>query len=513
LLQIVCCRNLLFKVQSLSATGYFGQCRQLVCLLESAARQIDSRGRTATKRQKTHENAQGKWPGRENRTGALLLDFVGLFNILCDIGLIAAISGLLFVGVSFLILIGINIFEQATGRLLGKPLPEARLHENDLPHVLVQIPVFNEPAMVAGCLRSVAALEWPRAKLHIQLLDDSTDETTSIAASVVFELRQQGFDVLHLRRVGRRGYKAGALAAGLAHSHAPCVAILDADFRPPANWLREVVPALIADPAASFVQSRCEFANYRTNWLTRAQSLMFDAHFVIEQATRYRAGWLFQFNGTGAVWRRAAIDAAGGWSGDSLCEDLDLTVRAEIAGWHGLFSMDPPVPGLVPDRVAHWRVQQRRWSNGFVQVARKLLGEVWTADWRVWRKLSAMFLILIQMFYPCVALGSLSLAFGAIVRGGEMAPYQPIIATIAATILTIGVGLTLMPYLILRRGPLRRYFATLASLIPLMIYVSLSNAPSILKTVLGASDSWKRTPKTRHVSDVLPATDQLNEAS
>ncbi len=129
------------------------------------------------------------------------------------------------------------------------------------------------------------------------------------------------------------------------------------------------------------MQSRCEFANYRTNWLTRAQGLMFDAHFVMEQATRFRAGWLFQFNGTGAVWRRAAIVAAGGWSGDSLCEDLDLTVRAEIAGWHGLFAINPPVPGLVPEKVSHWQVQQRRWSNGFVQVARKLLIEVWTANW------------------------------------------------------------------------------------------------------------------------------------
>jgi cellulose synthase/poly-beta-1,6-N-acetylglucosamine synthase-like glycosyltransferase len=471
----------------------------------------DRHGEKATKRQKTHENAQTKWPGRTNSAGAWLLDFA--FNLILNVGLSTAIGGLLFVGASFLVLIAINIFEQVSGRQLGRPLAKARLTEDGLPHVLVQIPVYNEPAMVADCLRSVAALDWPRGKLHIQLLDDSTDETTKIAAPVVLKLRQQGIDVLHLLRPGRRGYKAGALAAGLAKSYAPFVALLDADFRPPANWLREVVPALIADPDASFVQSRCEFANYRTNWLTRAQGLMFDAHFVIEQATRFRAGWLFQFNGTGAVWRRAAIDAAGGWSGDSLCEDLDLTVRAEIAGWHGLFSMDPPVPGLVPDRVAHWRVQQRRWSNGFVQVARKLLGEVFLAEWQLWRKLSAAFLILIQVFYPCVALGFISLALLAIARGGDMEAYQPLITTAAASMLTIGVGLTLTPYLILRRGPLWRYFATLASLIPLLIFVSLSNAPSIMRAVLGASGSWKRTPKTRHVINVLPQPDSLNEAS
>jgi cellulose synthase/poly-beta-1,6-N-acetylglucosamine synthase-like glycosyltransferase len=439
------------------------------------------------------------------------LVFVDLFRILCETGLLAASCGLLFVGGGFLILIGINIFEQAIGRLLGKPLPGAAVSEAGLPHVLVQIPVFNEPTMVADCLRSAAALDWPREKLHIQLLDDSTDETAAIANAVVSELRQQGYDISHLRRPGRPGYKAGALAAGLAHSNAPYVAILDADFRPPPHWLRATVPALIADPSASFVQSRCEFANYRTNWLTRAQGLMFDAHFVMEQATRFRAGWLFQFNGTGGVWRRAAIEAAGGWLGYSLCEDLDLTVRAEIAGWHGLFAMDPPVPGLVPERISHWQVQQRRWSNGFVQVARKLLGEVWTANWPVWRKLTASFLILIQTFYPCVALACLFLALCAIVRGGDLAPYLPVIATISVLVLIIGIGMTLVPYIILRRGSLWRYLATLASLIPLLIYVSVSNAPSILKTVFGAAGTWKRTPKTQPHAGVSPATDRLNE--
>ncbi|MGA7656712.1 MAG: glycosyltransferase, partial [Methylocella sp.] len=216
------------------------------------------------------------------------MSFLELFRIGCEIGLLAAFCGLLFVGGGFLILIGINIFEQTAGKLLGKPLSTTVLSEANLPLILVQIPVFNEPAMVADCLRSAAALDWPRDRLHIQLLDDSTDETTVIANVVVRELHAQGYLISHLHRTDRRGYKAGALAAGLAQSDAPFVAVLDADFRPPANWLRAVVPALIADPSASFVQSRCEFANYRTNWLTRAQGLMFDAHFVIEQATRFR---------------------------------------------------------------------------------------------------------------------------------------------------------------------------------------------------------------------------------
>lgn len=426
-------------------------------------------------------------------------------RFIAEASLTMSTLGLLFVGGGFLILIGINVLERATGTRLGRPLRAPVLPDAALPHVLVQIPVYNEADMVGDALRAVAALDWPKERLHIQLLDDSTDTTSAVAAAVGAELRQLGHDVLHLRRADRSGYKAGALAAGLAWSDAPYVAVLDVDFRPPREWLRSVIPALVADPRASFVQSRCEFANYRTNWLTRAQGLMFDAHFAMEQATRFRAGWLFQFNGTGAVWRRAAILGAGGWSSDSLCEDLDLTVRAEIAGWHGLFAMDPAVPGLVPDEVGHWRVQQRRWSNGFVQVARKLLKRVWTAEWSLGRKVSASLLILIQAFYPCVAVASVSLAACILMRGFEVDAYLPIIAVIFALVAIVGVGMTLLPYLVLRRGSLSLYLATLASLTPLMIYVSVANAPAILKTVFGATATWHRTPKAPTVPD-LPAS-------
>lgn len=435
--------------------------------------------------------------------------FFDLLTLVSETSLLISALGLVFVGGGFLILIGINICERVSGATWGRPLRALAPSEADLPHVLVQIPIFNEAEMVADALRSAAALDWPRDRLHVQLLDDSCDETSAIATQVIGELHEQGFDVLHLRRGDRSGYKAGALAAGLVHSKAPYVAVLDVDFRPPSNWLRKVMPALIGDPRAGFIQSRCEFSNFRTNWLTRAQGLMLDAHYAMEQAARYRAGWLFQFNGTGGIWRRAAITAAGGWSSDSLCEDLDLTVRAEIAGWHGLFAMEPPVPGLVPDQVGHWRVQQRRWSNGFVQVARKLLTQVWAADWSVRRKVSASFLILVQAFYPCAAIASVSLLACLVLRGGDPAAYLPIIDLIAALIAMVAIGMTLAPYLVLRRGSLFGYIATLASLPPLMIYVSVSNAPSILKAVFGATETWKRTPKSRPIPSILP-TDQIS---
>jgi cellulose synthase/poly-beta-1,6-N-acetylglucosamine synthase-like glycosyltransferase len=340
-------------------------------------------------------------------------------------------------------------------------------------------------------------LDWPQTKLHIQLLDDSDDETTTIAAGVVAELREKGLDVQHLFRTDRTGFKAGALAAGLLVSDAPFIAMLDVDFRPPADWLRKIVPAILADPKAGFVQSRCEFSNYKTNWLTRVQGMLLDSHFAMEQAARYRAGWLFQFNGTGGMWRRAAVDAAGGWSADSLCEDLDLTIRAGLAGWHGLFLMEPPIPGLVPERVRHWRVQQRRWSNGFVQVAHKLMTPIWVSrEWSFGRKLSATFLILVQAFYPCVAIATVSLLMCILLRGFNPSVYFPVIGFLAVLIFLVAVGLTLMPYVILRRGSLKDYAATAALLTPLMIYLSVSNTPKILQTAFGRREQFKRTPKS-----------------
>ena len=173
------------------------------------------------------------------------------------------------------------------------------------PRVLVQLPVYNEPEVVAGLLECMAALDWPRDRLHVQLLDDSTDETVEIARAKIAELRARGLDIEHVRREHRAGFKAAALAEGLARCDAPVLAILDADFRPPAHWLKVVVPKLMADPKAAFVQSRCELANRDQNWLTRAQSLLFDSHYVLEQGVRAEAGFPIQFNGTGAVWRRA----------------------------------------------------------------------------------------------------------------------------------------------------------------------------------------------------------------
>lgn len=427
--------------------------------------------------------------------------------VISEVLLYASVLGMVGVAASFLVLIGIKIYD-----LFGPPhwrnhLPRAALPEASLPAILLQIPTFNEHEIAIGALQSAVALDWPRDRLHIQMLDDSTDESFEMVDAAVRELAQHGYLVEHRHRTDRAGFKAGALADGLAATDEPFIAMLDVDFRPPAHWLRDVVPVLMADPAAAFIQSRCEFSNYRTNVLTRVQGMMLDAHFMIEQAGRFRAGWLFQFNGTGGVWRRQAIEEAGGWSSDSLVEDLDLTVRVALAGWHGLFLPEPGIPGLVPERISHWRVQQRRWSTGFVEVARKLLSTIWHAPWSLTEKLAASLLIFVQAFYPCAATAVVALAICIVLRGGAIAPYFPVLWTVGLLAAAVALGMTLLPYIALRRGPVWRYVATMVLLPPAMIFISLSNAPSILKTMFGRRESFKRTPKSVKARQEAPARD------
>ena len=413
-----------------------------------------------------------------------------------DAVVIAALLGVIMIGLGFLLLPLLYLLEWAGGKLKAAPASAIRADDHSLPNVLIQLPIYNEPSRVVnGLLHAVAALDWPRDKLCIQILDDSDLKNRAFTERAVALLCERGFRAEHLVRNDRHGYKAGALAAGLAVSNEPYVAILDADFRPTPDWLKSAVPLLAAHLSAGFVQSRCEFSNAETNWLTRAQSLLFDSHFLMEQGVRARAGMLFQFNGTGGIWRRRAIEEAGGWTADSLCEDLDLTIRAALAGWKGLFLLNPPVAGLVPDRVRHWRVQQRRWATGFAQIARKLSVRLWQSDWSVDRKLQAGFLILSQGALPVIALAAAALLVDVILRRGGMPPVGPIFAAIFILFFPVVVGMTLPPYLELKRGGLGRYILTVCSLPPLILYLSVANARPIVAAFLGRGEVFKRTPK------------------
>jgi cellulose synthase/poly-beta-1,6-N-acetylglucosamine synthase-like glycosyltransferase len=422
---------------------------------------------------------------------------LGLLSFLVDgVWTFSAII-LIMIGAGYIAVIGRFLYDEARG--IRDP-EQIDLPDADLPHVLLQIPVFNEPLVTEQSLRCVAQLDWPKDRLHIQLLDDSTDETSARADVVARELRAQGADIEHVRRADRSGFKAGACAHGLTLSDAPFIAMLDADFRPPPVWLKRTVPLLVKNPKAGFVQSRCEFSNFEKNWLTRAQGLVQDGHFLVEQRSRAHAGWLFQFNGTGGIWRRATIKDAGGWSDYSLAEDLDLTVRAALKGWQGVFVSEPPIPGQVPEGLRDFRRQQRRWSNGFVQVAQRTIAPLWRAPWTLTQRVAAIALVAHQIFFPAAAIGLIAFTLGALLHG-SIAPYFPVLGLIAFMTTIVVLGVTLPPYLALKRGPILDYFKTMASVPPIMIYLAFSNGAKILQTMRGRKSTFKRTPKKDHAPE------------
>jgi cellulose synthase/poly-beta-1,6-N-acetylglucosamine synthase-like glycosyltransferase len=244
------------------------------------------------------------------------------------------------------------------------------------PIVTVQLPLFNEATVVERLLEGVARIDWPRDRLEIQVLDDSTDETQELARAKVAELRARGLDVSYLHRTDRKGFKAGALAGGLLQARGDFVAIFDADFLPEPDVLRRTID-FFTDPKVGMVQVRWGHLNRDYSLLTRLQSMLLDGHFVIEHTARNRSGRHFNFNGTAGVWRRSTILAAGGWQHDTLTEDLDLSYRAQMHGWNFVYLRDVTAPGELPVEMTAFKAQQHRWAKGSIQTGLKVLPRIW----------------------------------------------------------------------------------------------------------------------------------------
>jgi len=276
------------------------------------------------------------------------------------------------------------------------------LPDEALPHVLVQLPVCDEGPLAVRVAAAAARLDWPRDRLEIQVLDDGRAGDPEDLVRAIQSVVPAEVNLNILRRGERSGFKAGNLAFGLQHSDAPYVAIFDADFVPPTDFLRRTVPALIADSGLAYVQARWGHANRTKNWLTRAQGMLLDAHFDVEQEARFRAGLPMSFNGTAGVWNRAAIDHGGGWTGDTLTEDLDLSMRCAMKGWRTALISDVVVPGELPETAAAWRAQQARWTKGHAQTARKLMPLIWASAMPLWKK-AAMTLQMIQFAFYTLA--------------------------------------------------------------------------------------------------------------
>ena len=366
----------------------------------------------------------------------------------------------------------------------------------DLPRVLVQVPVYNEPLVVERSMAAMGALDWPRDRLTIQLLDDSNDITSDIAAHAIARLRRDGIDAHHVRRDDRGGFKAGALAAGMALDDAPYVAVFDADFVPPPGWLKQAMAAMLSHPRAAFVQTRIEWGNGERNWLTRAQRLMQDAHFAVEQDVRARRGVPFQFNGTGGIWRRAAVEEAGGWSHDTLSEDLDLVLRTYLKGWTGVFLMDTHVVGELPQKVEDFSAQQSRWSKGFVQVARKLLGPIWKSAWPTEAKFTTTVALAQQLVFPLLVVGVVGLVVSILGHGRLLGLFRFGLWLWLIGMLAVLFGMTWGAYRRLKRGGTVRYLVTAASVPALIVYLAVANAAAIVGAGLGKKTEFNRTPKT-----------------
>jgi len=264
--------------------------------------------------------------------------------------------------------------------------------EDELPVVTVQVPVYNERHVVLRALDAVAALDYPSSRLEIQILDDSTDQTARLARDRAAFHRQRGVDIRVLRRPDRRGFKAGALSWGLAQARGDYVAIFDADFRPLPDFLLQTIPYFLDRPRLGLVQARWSHLNDHYSPLTRVQGMAFDGHFVVEQTGRDRSGLLMNFNGTAGVWRKACIEESGGWQFATLSEDLDLSYRAQLAGWDTLYLPSVEAPAELPPQMAAFKRQQARWTQGSIQSLRKLIRPI-TQSQRLSLKQKAMALL------------------------------------------------------------------------------------------------------------------------
>ena len=321
----------------------------------------------------------------------------------------------LFVGLYFAVLLLLCSYGLHRAHLVfmllrhqGRVRQAGKLESNSVPTVTVQLPIFNEATVVARLLNGVESIEYPRDRLEVQVLDDSTDETRHIAQRKVDELRDRGLDIKYVRRSDRVGYKAGALDFGLQSARGELIAIFDADFIPQPGFLRSIV-GHFDDPGVGMVQTRWGHINREVGLLTRVQALMLDGHHLVENQARFGAGCFFNFSGTGGIWRRKAIDEAGGWQHDTLTEDLDLSYRAQLAGWKFIYRPDVVTPSELPEDMSALRAQQFRWAKGTVQTARKLLPRVFASRLSYRMRLEAAFHMLPHFAYPLMLLLSVLL--------------------------------------------------------------------------------------------------------
>jgi len=384
------------------------------------------------------------------------------------------------------------------------PHPGARFTESELPRITVQLPLFNELYVVERLLKAVTGIDYPREKFEIQVLDDSTDETTSVAEAVVARYAAQGFDIHYIHRADRTGFKAGALENGNKYAKGDLLAIFDADFVPKPDCLRKLVD-FFTDPMVGCAQMRWSHINGGYNLLTRLQTIMLDGHFVVEQTTRNRTGGFFNFNGTAGIWRRQAIEMSGGWQHDTLTEDTDLSFRAQLMGWKFVYLLDEEAPAEIPVEINAFKAQQRRWAKGVMQVGLKLYPRIWLAPLPFRVKLEMFFRLTGNISYPLMIIASFLQFPLLLVRYNQ--PFYHLMVLDLPLLFFSSISVVLFYgsavwYLDEKRAPRLLH---LPLVMGLGIGLAFSNARAVLEALLGVKSEFVRTPKYR-VEDTADAT-------
>ena len=378
----------------------------------------------------------------------------------------------------------------ATPLPIKSPLTDA---EEKLPKITVQLPIFNEALVVNRLLEAISRLDYPHELLQIQVLDDSTDETTEIAAVAVKRYQQLGFNITLLHRRDRVGFKAGALAAGLTQATGEFIAMFDADFVPPPDFLWQTLPPLLTQPQVGFVQTRWGHLNRNYSGLTAAQGLAIDGHFTIEQTARYKSGYLLNFNGTAGIWRRSCIDSSGGWQGDTLCEDMDLSYRAQLIGWQPVYLRDIISPAELPPQLAAFKRQQFRWAKGSIQCLKKLGQPVILSPRYSWfTKLQALIHLSNYLVHPLMVILTLLT---------PMLIYYNSMEQIRFPLIYLSLGsfgppfMYLVTQIILYPKTWRQHYKIMPLLALLGGGIALSNSKAIMEGLLGVGNNFRRTPK------------------
>lgn len=395
---------------------------------------------------------------------------------------------------------GLSIFGAHRLRILWlyarhrKHEPLVKEHFRELPAVTVQLPLFNELNVVGRLFEAVSSLDYPREKLQIQVLDDSTDETSDACEEQVEKLRERGFDVEYRHRIDRTGFKAGALEAAMPTAKGEFLLIFDADFLPQPDLLQKMIHHF-TNPKVGLVQVRWGHLNEKDSLLTRLQAMMLDGHLVLEQSARSRGGYFLNFNGTAGIWRKQAILESGGWQHDTLTEDLDLSYRAQMNGWRFVYLKDIVVPAELPPDMDGFKSQQHRWTKGSIQVCKKILGDVWRSGEPLGIKLEATAHLCANFAY-LLMFGVLVLVYPAnfmFENSWQKAVFLDLPVFFFATV-------SVVLFYLAAQGAQRpwgwvRAMAYLPLVLCLGIGMSINNGKAVLEALFNKQSDFVRTPK------------------